>query len=77
MSGLEQQVRGITDDGTGERVIAMLSGRRGSLGANGLTTDGCFLYFMWEGDIGDLWTMDAQNHQITRFAIQPACPPQY
>ena len=60
LPGSEQQVLAVNDDGSGERVVATLSGRRGSLGSNGLSTDGRHLYFTWEEDLGDLWTMDAQ-----------------
>jgi len=31
---------------------------RGSLGSEALATDGRYLYFAWEEDIGDIWVMD-------------------
>ena len=36
-----------------------LSGRRGSLGVYSMPSDGKFLYFIWEEDLGDIWTMGA------------------
>ena len=46
----------IADDGTHERRLTNFSGRRGSIG--NLATDGTYLYFTWDEDIGDLWVMD-------------------
>ena len=45
------------DDGS-ERVMTDLSGRRGSMGPTALATDGNYLYFTWEDDLGDIWVMD-------------------
>ena len=45
------------DDGS-ERVMTDLSGRRGSMGPLALATDGNYLYFTWEDDLGDIWVMD-------------------
>ena len=39
-----------------EVVIADLRGRRGSM--KWLSTDGAYLYFTWEQDLGDIWVMD-------------------
>jgi Tol biopolymer transport system component len=61
--GPDQRVYSIAEDGTGERVVASFTGRRGVLGPNSLSTDGHYLYFTWEEDLGDIWTMDVQ---ITR-----------
>ena len=47
----------IADDGTHERRLTNLTGRRGDLGGN-TATDGRFLYFTWYEDVGDLWVMD-------------------
>jgi Tol biopolymer transport system component len=47
----------IADDGTHERRLTNLSGRRGALGGN-IDSDGRFLYFTWYEDVGDLWVMD-------------------
>ena len=32
--------------------------RRGSLGVFALATDGDYLYFTWQENIGDIWVMD-------------------
>jgi Tol biopolymer transport system component len=41
-----------------ERILADLSGRRGGLGDHGTPTDGRFVYFTWNEDLGDIWVMD-------------------
>jgi Tol biopolymer transport system component len=41
-----------------ERAVTDLSGRRGSIGDLALATDGDYLYFTWEEDIGNIWVMD-------------------
>ena len=41
-----------------ERAVTDLSGRRGSIGDLALATDGVYLYFTWEEDIGNIWVMD-------------------
>jgi len=38
--------------------VADLTGRRGSLGASTLSTDGLYIYFEWEEPTGDLWVAD-------------------
>jgi Tol biopolymer transport system component len=45
------------DSGT-ERRVTNFRGRRGGLSTDGLATDGTFLYFTWEEDVGDVWVMD-------------------
>jgi Tol biopolymer transport system component len=45
------------EDGS-ERPMTDLSARPGRLGAIALATDGRFLYFTWEEDLGDIWVMD-------------------
>ena len=45
------------EDGT-ERALTDLEGRRGQLGSRGLATDGHYLYFRWDEDLGDIWVMD-------------------
>jgi Tol biopolymer transport system component len=45
-------------DGT-EYPVTDLSGRRGALFYGFLATDGEYIYFNWEEDIGDIWVMDA------------------
>jgi serine/threonine protein kinase/Tol biopolymer transport system component len=47
------------DDGV-ERTLVDLSGRRGSLNVYGTPSDGKFVYFIWEENLGDIWTMEAQ-----------------
>ena len=34
------------------------SGKRGNPGVYALATDGQYLYFTWEEDLGDIWVMD-------------------
>ena len=46
-----------------ERSVLDLSGRRGSLNVYGTPTDGKFVYFIWEEDLGDIWTMDVQTSE--------------
>jgi Tol biopolymer transport system component len=40
------------------RPVTDLSGRDGAPGSEALTTDGAYLYFTWEEDLGDIWVMD-------------------
>ena len=58
-------VRGRGDDvweltpAGGERLAADLAGgRRGHIGSEAFATDGEYLYFTWEDDLGDIWVMD-------------------
>ena len=44
--------------GGAARTLVDLSGRRGSLGIYGTPSDGKFVYFIWEENLGDIWTMD-------------------
>ena len=48
----------ISADGTHERQLTDLVGKRGEHGLLGLATDGRFLYFTWSEDVGDIWVMD-------------------
>jgi len=41
-----------------EYPVADLAGRHGSLGWFSLATDGDYLYYIWEEDLGDIWVMD-------------------
>ena len=41
-----------------ERALTDFSGRRGALGDTALATDGKYLYFVWEENLGDIWVMD-------------------
>jgi WD40 repeat protein len=43
--------------GATARVVVNLSGRRGTLGVYGTPSDGKFIYFIWEENLGDIWTM--------------------
>ena len=45
------------DDGK-ERRVTDFSDRSGSIGLVGLATDGTYLYFTWEENLGDIWVMD-------------------
>jgi TolB protein len=42
-------------DGSGEHALTDLRGRRGAIVINSLATDGRFLYFSWQEDLGDVW----------------------
>ncbi len=48
------------EDGS-ERPITNFTGKPGNLGAHALATDGNYLYFTWEEDLGDIWVMDVEN----------------
>ena len=41
--------------------MTAFTGRRGDLGTYALTTDGDYLYFTWQDDLGDLWVMNVVN----------------
>lgn len=41
-----------------ERQLTSLQGRRGLLPLHGPATDGNYLYFTWEEELGDIWVMD-------------------
>jgi Tol biopolymer transport system component/serine/threonine protein kinase len=45
-------------DGSGERAITDLRGRRGTFISNSLASDGKHLYFSWQEDLGDIWLAD-------------------
>ncbi len=45
-------------DGTRERPVTDLRGRRGYLEPLSLATDGRYLYFTWGEDLSDIWVMD-------------------
>jgi eukaryotic-like serine/threonine-protein kinase len=45
-------------DGTRERPVTDLRGRRGYLEPLSLATDGMYLYFTWGEDLSDIWVMD-------------------
>ena len=47
-------------DGTGERPVTELRGRRGYLESLSLATDGKYLYFTWGEDLSDIWVMDVE-----------------
>ncbi len=48
-------------DGSDARPITDLGGRVGRLARAALATDGAFVYFVWEQDLGDLWVMDVED----------------
>jgi Tol biopolymer transport system component len=50
-------------DGNGERAVTNLAGRRGMPGPLALATDGAYLYFTWDEDVGDLWVMDVERRR--------------
>ncbi len=41
-----------------ERALTDFTRRRGELGTYALATDGDYLYFTWQDDLGDIWVMD-------------------
>jgi Tol biopolymer transport system component/serine/threonine protein kinase len=43
------------------RPITELAGKRGNMGLVALATDGRYLFFTWEEDIGDLWVMESST----------------
>ncbi len=45
-------------DGSDERPLTDLAGRRGRLGYETPSTDGQYLYFIWAEELGDIWVMD-------------------
>jgi TolB protein len=51
----------VHSDGSGERPVTDFAGKRGRLGREALATDGRYLYFTWEEDLGDIWVMDVEN----------------
>ena len=54
---------GVSLDGRFERPMTSLVGKRGLVDVNALSTDGKYLYFVWNEDLGDLWVMDVvQGH---------------
>ncbi|MFQ5789000.1 MAG: hypothetical protein ACE5JI_00835 [Acidobacteriota bacterium] len=46
-----------------ERPLTNLVGKRGSLGRQGLATDGQYVYFRWGEDLGDIWVMDVVQEE--------------
>lgn len=48
--------------GRAERQLTDLAGRPGKLSSL-WDTDGEFLYFTWNEDVGDLWVMDVDKSQ--------------
>ena len=48
--------------GRGNRRATDLTVRRGAPGSEALTTDGEYLYFTWEEDLGDIWVMDVEGN---------------
>jgi Tol biopolymer transport system component len=48
-------------DGGTEYPVTDLKGRRGGFFRMDLATDGEYVYFVWEEDIGDIWVVDVVN----------------
>ena len=47
-----------------EKQLTDLSGRTGFLGDSALATDGTYLYFGWNENVGDIWVMHvATEHE--------------
>lgn len=49
---------GLPADGGRARQLTDLSGTRGRLVWQALTTDGRYLYFAWQEGLGDIWVAD-------------------
>jgi Tol biopolymer transport system component len=48
-------------DGTGgARKLLDITGRRGALGLYGTPSDGKYVYFSWDEDLGDIWMMNVE-----------------
>ncbi len=58
-----------------ERPLTDFSGKRGNLGSFALATDGQYLYFTWEEDLGDIWVMDVVTEWSTAVACRPFADP--
>ena len=48
----------VSADGSGLRPLTDFTDRPGTLGGEALATDGRFIYFTWEEDVGDIWIAD-------------------
>ena len=48
----------VNADGTDEHPMTDLTGKRGRFNPDALTTDGTYLYFVWNETLGDIWVMD-------------------
>ena len=60
------------EDGA-ERAMTDFTGRPGTLGEQGLVTDGDYLYFTWDEDVGDLWVMDVvENDSLPNGSVRGA-----
>lgn len=53
-----RQLWSIAIDGGSSRQLTALSGRRGQMGQYNHETDGRYVYFTWNEDVGDIWVMD-------------------
>jgi Tol biopolymer transport system component len=61
-------------DGTApERLVLDLSGRRGAHGRYGTPADGKYVYFTWDEDLGDLWTMNVGSGKPERRLHWESC----
>ena len=45
--------------------VTDLTGRRGRIGRAALSTDGVYLCFTWEEDLGDIWVMELESGEET------------
>ena len=57
-AGSRGELWAISLDDRKERPLTDFTGRRGNLGTYALATDGDYLYFAWQDDLGDIWVMD-------------------
>ena len=61
LTGLSERADAIWEmaaDGTHERPVTDLRGKRGYLEPLSMATDGHYLYFTWGEDLSDIWVMD-------------------
>ncbi len=48
----------VSAEGGAERALTELEGKRGIANRWALSTDGHYLYFVWQEEFGDIWVMD-------------------
>ena len=61
LTGMSERAGSIWEmaaDGSRERPVTDLRGRRGYLESLAFATDGRYLYFTWGEDLSDIWVMD-------------------
>ena len=56
-AGRNGELWAVSLDDRKERPLTDFTGRRGDFGTYALATDGDYLYFTWQDDLGDIWVM--------------------